>query len=62
MHIKTSDTNFERISPFNITPVKRAHKAELGHAGIVDYSNLSIKRLNKKYIKRNGQTQYTIII
>ena len=24
---KTSDTNFRRVSPFNITPVKRAHKA-----------------------------------
>ena len=23
----TSDTNFQRVSPFNITPVKRAHKA-----------------------------------
>ena len=24
---QTSDTNFRRVSPFNITPVKRAHKA-----------------------------------
>ena len=27
MHTQTSDTNFQRVSPFNITPVKRAHKA-----------------------------------
>ena len=26
-HTQTSDTNFRRVSPFNITPVKRAHKA-----------------------------------
>ena len=27
IHTQTSDTNFWRVSPFNITPVKRAHKA-----------------------------------
>ena len=27
-HTQTSDTNFRRVSPFNITPVKRAHKAK----------------------------------
>ena len=27
MYTQTSDTNFRRVSPFNITPVKRAHKA-----------------------------------
>ena len=26
-HTQTSDTNFRRVSPFNIIPVKRAHKA-----------------------------------
>ena len=26
-HTQTSDTNFRRVSPFNITPAKRAHKA-----------------------------------
>ena len=28
-HTQTSDTNFRRVSPFNITPVKRAHKARI---------------------------------
>ena len=27
IHTQTSDTNFRRVSPFNITPVKRTHKA-----------------------------------
>ena len=27
IHTQTSDTNFRRVSLFNITPVKRAHKA-----------------------------------
>ena len=26
-HTQTSDTNFRRISPFDITPVEKAHKA-----------------------------------
>ena len=26
-HTQTSDTNFQRISPFGITPVEKAHKA-----------------------------------
>ena len=27
IHTQTSDTNFRRVSPFSITPVKRTHKA-----------------------------------
>ena len=30
--------NFRRISPFGITPVEKAHKALVGHAGIVNHS------------------------
>ena len=32
---KNTNKNFQRVSPFSITPVKRVHKA---HAGIVDPS------------------------
>ena len=47
---KHQTQNFQRISPFGITPVKKkAHKAR--HAGIVDHSvNLSIQDF-KKYKK-----------
>ena len=27
IHTQTSNTNYRRVSPFNITPVRRAHKA-----------------------------------
>ena len=38
--------NFQRISPFGITPVEKAHR--LGHAGIVDHSvDLSIPDFKK---------------
>ena len=39
---KQQTQNFQRISPFGITPVKKKH-IRLGHAGIVDHSvDLSI--------------------
>ena len=44
---KHQTQNFRRISPFGITPVKKAHKAE-AHAGIVDHSvDLSIPDFRK---------------
>ena len=42
--------NFQRISPFGITPVEK--HIRLGHAGIVDHSvDLSIPDFFKKYKK-----------
>ena len=35
-HTQTPDTDFQRLGPFDITPVKWARK--LGHAGIIDHS------------------------
>ena len=37
IHAQTSDTNFRRVSPFNITPLLKEN-IRLGHAGIVDHS------------------------
>ena len=57
---KHQTQNFQRISPFGITPVEKAHKARTrwyrgpfrrfinGHAGIVDHSvDLSIPDFKK---------------
>ena len=49
-HTQTSDTNFRRVSPFDITPVKE--HIRLGHAGIVNHSVQFIDTRLKQAIKK----------
>ena len=46
-HTQTSNTNFQRVSPFSITPAKRAHKARTCW-----YRSYLINTRLKKNIKR----------
>ena len=52
-----TDTNFQRVSPFNIIPVKRAHKARTCWY-CRPFSLVYQYQVKEKYKKRNGQTQY----
>ena len=53
-----TDTNFRRVSPFNITPVKRAHKARTCWY-CRPFSLVYQYHIKEKYFKkRNGQTQH----
>ena len=36
MYTHTTNTNFQRVDPFSITPANETHMA--GHAGIIDHS------------------------
>ena len=58
-HTQTSDTNFRKVSPFNIIHVKRAHKARTCwyHQPFRLIYRYQIK---EKKEKRNGLTQYKI--
>ena len=46
---QTSNTNFQRVSPFNTTPAKTVkERIRLGHAGIADHSTLSTPEKRKR--------------
>ena len=58
-HTQTWDTNFWRVSPFNITTVKRAHKARTCWYRR-PFCLIYWYQVKEKLKKRNGQTQYKI--
>ena len=60
MHTQTSDTNFRRVSPFNITPVKRAHKARTCWYRRPFRLIYRYQVKEKRKEKKNGQMQYKI--
>jgi len=48
IHTQTSNTNFQRVSPFSITPAKTVKEhIRLGHPGIADHSTLSTPEKRK---------------
>ena len=49
---QTSDTNFRRVSPFSITPVKRAHKAR------TCWYRQPFRLIYRYHVIRNRQIQY----
>ena len=52
---QTSDTNFRRVSPFSITPVKSAHKARTCWYRR-PFRLIYRYQVKEKYKKRNGHT------
>ena len=56
IHTQTSNINFQRVRPVNITPVKRAHKARTWW--YCQLFHLISRHQIKEGKKWNGQTQY----